>query len=149
MATYVVERSFDSRSFTAVGNVAARNILIGSTYSYIDESNLPAIAYYRIKSVNKNGSFAYSKVVLVSHSDKGKLTVYPNPVSSVMNVLHDIAERKSVLELYASNGKLVFKNAVSENATRTTLDISKLQAGSYTLKMINGASTSTVQIVKE
>jgi hypothetical protein len=68
LRSFVVERSSDGQSYMAVGQVAARGSY--SQYEFTDSSPLDAdrdvTFFYRLKLVDRDGSFRYSEVRQVS-----------------------------------------------------------------------------------
>lgn len=80
---FVVERSADSQNFTSVGLVsAAGNSQTTQVYSWLDTD--PAeLSYYRLRSVDLDGSEGLSDVVAVScGTDDRGVRIFPNPVLS-------------------------------------------------------------------
>jgi len=73
---YDVERSRDGINFSSILQSAANN---SSIYSKIDLQPLSADNYYRVKAVEQNAVFLYSKVVKVA-AEKVFITISPNPV---------------------------------------------------------------------
>ncbi|MFY7963930.1 MAG: hypothetical protein ACOVO1_03445, partial [Chitinophagaceae bacterium] len=84
---FVVERSIDGKKFDKLATVEAKGI--ASDYHFTD-NNLPKVnvIYYRLRMVDKDGSFTYSEVRLLNFkSENTNLLVYPNPVKgSNLNV---------------------------------------------------------------
>ena len=75
---YEVERSGDGRRFDKAGAVAASN---NNTYSWLDISSLPAMTYYRVKSIDLSGEIKYSGIAkIISGDEHPAITVSPNPV---------------------------------------------------------------------
>jgi hypothetical protein len=80
---FEVERSGDGNSFVKVGAVVAKG---GSANDYQlteDVTNIPGgIFYYRLKSVDKDGKYTYSKVVALRKDTKffNKISITPNPI---------------------------------------------------------------------
>jgi hypothetical protein len=62
--SFVVERSADGTTYLAVGQVTAKGSY--SQYTFTDHSPLDAdmdrVFYYRLRMVNRDGSFSYSDV---------------------------------------------------------------------------------------
>ena len=73
-----VERSTDGSSFTEIGAVKAVGSG-GNSYEFMDNKPANGINYYRLQSVDKDGSFAYSKVVSVNVGRKQSFSIVPNP----------------------------------------------------------------------
>jgi extracellular elastinolytic metalloproteinase len=81
--SYIVERSSDGTDFYTIGIIkAAGNSTAATSYAYTDETPLQGNNYYRIKQVDKNGSFTHSPVrVLVFSGLTGKINITPNPAT--------------------------------------------------------------------
>ncbi|MCB9358033.1 MAG: hypothetical protein H6506_04285 [Calditrichaeota bacterium] len=66
--TFVIERSPDGQTFLPVGQVAARGSY--SEYFFTDESPLDVdrelTFFYRIKLLNRDGTYSYSQILEVS-----------------------------------------------------------------------------------
>ncbi len=81
---YELERGFDGRHFSKIFSVAGSDDLSHKHYNYLDKSPI-AKNYYRLKQVDLDGSFEYSKVIYISASDCLKenqgISIYPNPIS--------------------------------------------------------------------
>ncbi len=76
---YEVERSVDGRTFATIGSVAARNTSGSNHYDLVDLNPLSGVTYYRLKMTDKDGTFRYSKVVVVNTRLRGVVAIYPNP----------------------------------------------------------------------
>jgi hypothetical protein len=85
-AYFQVERSTDSRSFTALGKVAgAGTTSQAQQYQYLDATARPALRYYRLAQVDVDGGTQYSPVRVVQPSEKAvtfSAQVYPNPLTA-------------------------------------------------------------------
>ncbi|MBI5914110.1 MAG: hypothetical protein HY842_01940 [Bacteroidetes bacterium] len=62
-------------------------------YSFWDEKPLPGTNYYRLRQMDFDGNFEYSKTVSVDIG-LGEITVFPNPVTAVLTVNGAISEDK-------------------------------------------------------
>jgi hypothetical protein len=149
LASFNVERSIDGRNFNSIGTVKAIKSATANSYSFIDGNVSDAIVYYRLKSVDAIGSFEYSKTIAITKSIKSLFSVYPNPVTSTVVVTHGIAGANAVCKLYSTDGKQVFTQAIKQNATQTSIDVSRLAKGSYQLTVINGIEKSSTIIIKQ
>ncbi|MBK5272405.1 MAG: T9SS type A sorting domain-containing protein, partial [Bacteroidia bacterium] len=80
---YEIERSNDEQQFFPAGTkMATENNAIEKSYSWFDTHPLTGKSFYRIKAVEKNGTYKYSKIISVTevlHINKD-LLLYPNPV---------------------------------------------------------------------
>jgi len=78
---FSVERSPDGIGWIPLGTVKAKGTSsVNVNYSYKDNSPINPIGYYRLKMVDIDGKFKYSKVVSVNLDEKAvPLVVYNNP----------------------------------------------------------------------
>ena len=90
------------------------------------EKYLPNISFY----TSNNGGV--ESIVSVEN-----VTVYPNPVQTVINVKSDSAIGE--IEIYSTSGVLQMRTSEFANETVATLNISNLQNGCYILKTNNAA----------
>ncbi|MPR33995.1 T9SS type A sorting domain-containing protein [Salmonirosea aquatica] len=80
---FVVQRSSDLQEFGDLGSIAAAGETDGRRqYSFTDMAPLPGVNYYRLRMVDKDGTYEYSKVRdVIVHSDQPTLWVTPNPTT--------------------------------------------------------------------
>ena len=94
-----------------VGFVAANEMLAGKSFSYTDVNLLSGNTYqYRLKQIDNDGSFKYSKILIVKLiSDKSTgLRVYPNPIQENSVVQYNLNKPSIVqLSVYNLQGGLI------------------------------------------
>ncbi len=64
-----VERSYDAVNFSNIGKTNARNRSTQEHYFFEDHAQLKGNAWYRIRNVDVDGKFFYSKILMVSETD--------------------------------------------------------------------------------
>jgi hypothetical protein len=62
---FIIEKSYDGQKFVTVGQQDAIVNSTSGSYTFADNSRTEANNYYRLKIVEKDGSFYYSKIVLL------------------------------------------------------------------------------------
>jgi hypothetical protein len=142
---FEVERSSDGLSFVSIGSV---NALHGSaTNSYSLTDNAPSIGYnfYRLKQINSDGQFTYSKIIKIDFSKQLLISITPNPAKNYITVTTSDVIKE--LRLISLDGKMV--NRWSNVSGTSTLDISNIAAGVYILKMITATEMQSQKIVKQ
>lgn len=78
---YEVERSADGIHFTKVNTTNALGNTT-NTYTWLDVNATAGDNFYRIKSIGKDGTVFYSKIIKVNYNDAAVgFTVYPNPTT--------------------------------------------------------------------
>jgi choice-of-anchor B domain-containing protein len=107
-----------------------------STYTSFDKNPELGINYYRLKTVDNDGSFDYSKVVGIAFSSKkSSVFLYPNPSKNRLFLSNNAyADNQNVLIMDVV-GKVVLRSTVGQG--RTGFDIENLSSGEYFL-MIDG-----------
>ena len=154
---FVVEKSADGTNFSPIGNVtAAGNSNKVLNYSLIDNNPLIGENYYRLKQVDKDGTFDYSAIVRINFSNTKSFVnnIHPNPVND--NIYFDyyaLDEDKLQIKIYDYLGRVLIDENKSVNIGKTTVhtDMSGLTKGVYILK-INTAKTDytfTQKIIKQ
>lgn len=79
---YVTEQSLDGRIFRSVGLLQATEPVAGVKEYNIVDKDAAASNFYRIRQVDRDGKYAYSKTITVN-CESGRLQVqlYPNPAA--------------------------------------------------------------------
>jgi hypothetical protein len=143
-----VERSVDGGTFTKAGAVAAAGESSNRIdYGFADAMPFEGFNYYRLKQVDKDGSFKYSHIIRVKFTANRMVRKMVNPVTSLLTVeLFKQPEENAYLRIYDLSGKLLRVERISSPIIRT--DVSRLQNGAYIMEIISGQQTETVRFVK-
>jgi len=85
---FIVERSINGKDFNKIATIKTKG---AGVYEYVDTvpfftPSRDGGVFYRLKMVDKDGSFSYSKVVSVQITSLKEIMVYPNPTSGEVNV---------------------------------------------------------------
>lgn len=146
---YEIEKSLTASNFSKIGTVNSRQL---SQSAYIDFDNAPALGwnYYRLKIIDKSGSFAYSPVRPVKF-EKGQeeVKIFPVPATDVLNVLLPSSYvNKATLMLYGIDGKFV--SSYKPTVNNVKLNMKPLSGGTYVLRIIKaGGETETHTFIKQ
>ena len=134
---YDVERSTDGIHFNKIGQVAGQNL---ANYAFPD-NNLPknSMLYYRLNMIDLDGRSRYSKIITIrldnSFSDA---VVFPNPTAGDLHIkLNEALQANSRLQITDITGRIVQQQSVSANELSIDIDIQKLSAGRYFIKILN------------
>lgn len=144
---FEMERSPDGMRFNAIGRVAAAgNSNSVLSYSFSDQQPLKGMNFYRLKEVDIDGTFAYSKVVSVSFDKNGTVILSPNPVKDVLNVQLLQANNFSAASLFDATGKQVLKQTIT--GLQLQINTTQLPKGWYVLRL-EGKVSEQHSFIKE
>jgi Glycosyl hydrolase catalytic core len=148
---FLLERSTDMHTYQVIAKVNASGIANGSRYLYDDAPAVYSPKYfYRLKMVDVDGKFEYSKVLVEYFAGKNKLTVYPAiTAGNQLNVLFDKVVGRASLSITASDGKRVKQINLVEGSGYEYVDISNLAAGMYILLLQDANGIQTSKFIKQ
>lgn len=142
---FEIERSQDAKSWNSIGRISAgKNTKALSEYDFTDIEPAKGTNYYRLKMVDLDETFAYSKIASVS-IQAVSVVIYPNPVADRLTIADAQLSQIQKVVIYNTSGKAVVS---SENAQHA-LDVSTIPKGIYvvTITYRNGTRVSQ-KIVK-
>lgn len=128
---FEIERSADARKWVLIGTEAASTASDKlQRYFFKDYNPLPGKSYYRLKMIDKDGSFAFSRIVGTElTSDAASLTVYPNPVVEKLFVQFPDYQSFKSISIFNSNGQNVYKSQIV--SADKGIDVRHLATGIY------------------
>jgi hypothetical protein len=142
---FEVERSFDGLYFSAIGNVDAANINGTNLYSYTDNAVSQETSFYRLKMIDKNGSFSYSNIIKTKAASNGKLTVFPNPAINSIRISGGGAT--GYIEITTLQGTSLKRLYIT--GSTQSLDMGGYPTGMYILKYTTNTTTLYQKVVKQ
>jgi hypothetical protein len=156
---FEIERSEDGVDFYSIGIQAGQgNSSVKHQYKYFDsEASKARYHYYRIKQVDYDGKFEYSRVVVVSPIGEGGRfwVTYPNPVGQEHTFVLEQSETSSQtgsvdVVLYSAQGVMLYlaSGSVSEISALLDKKLHGSGSGIYLLKVSNGLITETFKIIR-
>ncbi len=145
VAWHIIQKSSDGVNYVDICKVAARNS-ITDTYTVLDIHPYACKNYYRLKSVDMDGAFSVSNIIIVQYKcDKVSVIAYPNPASTQLNISG--LNAGEVVQLYSANGSMLVTQKVT--ASTQQLDMSKFATGMYEVTVFNGTEKIfTTKIIK-
>jgi hypothetical protein len=119
---FTVERSSDGFNFeplTYVDGAGNSNGLLN--YSTQDLNPFSGFSYYRLKQTDIDGAFEYSNIRVVNMDGNNDAVFFPNPSTTDLMYITSNAAIKD-LNIYAADGKLVFKQSEISNSFALNLE---------------------------
>ncbi|RIJ36899.1 T9SS type A sorting domain-containing protein [Pontibacter oryzae] len=127
---FEVERSTDGKRFIKIGEVkGAGNSSVQRKYTFSDIAPEKDVNYYRLKQVDFDGHFEYSKIIETRFKGKAtasEMMVYPNPViDNDIRVALQTSDG-AVLQIINQNGKSVYTQQLPAGMREVRLTVSEL-----------------------
>jgi hypothetical protein len=154
---FEVLRSTDSKLFTKIGFVHGNGTSSESkVYTYVDK-NVSGTMYYKLKQIDFDGTYKYSKTVVASSSKPVEFSLsqnYPNPFNPTTTISYSIPTDNFVsLKVYNVLGNEVatlVNGQITSGAHNINFNASNLASGVYyyTIKTGNFTSTKKLMLLK-
>lgn len=146
---FVLEKSRDGNTFFELAKVNGKGEN-GAAYEWTDTE--PArVNYYRLKMVDKDGTFEYSKIVVVTFDDWQKeLQAYPNPLTKGNGFFVNEAVNKiSRIAVYNLLGQLIYQGVPQTAAAEQDAYVpANMSSGVYLVQiMLKSGDVQTVRLV--
>jgi hypothetical protein len=155
-SNYVVERSNDANSFSAVATVAGNGTTsLFHNYSALDDisSFVGNVVYYRLKQTDIDGKVHFSNVVALKIKKSNQVvSVSPNPFTSYINVnMNWDASEEISARIINMQGKIVVSKTVQVNKGSNYVridNLSNLPSGNYILQLVSPNGKIIQKIMK-
>lgn len=138
---FEVERSADGIQWHTVGKVnslSEGNSTTQLDYDLTDYHPLEGTSYYRIKQVDYNGRYDYSKIrSVVIKRTLTDIVVYPNPANDVLYVSADNIQSKDIKIYNIMGQEITNQLLISTDIGKLTIDINQLTTGVYLVKTVD------------
>jgi hypothetical protein len=141
---YIIERSIDGSNYTEIGNVPAKGLTRSRYNNYTLTDALLNIQsakrfFYRLKIVDADGSYKFSKLVITTRpdGDKVQVIVYPNPVLRNTNLqIMKANSDMSLIEVFNSMGQRLYAKRMTASLYNVSVDIpSNWSPGVYMVRV--------------
>ncbi|MEM7106261.1 MAG: T9SS type A sorting domain-containing protein [Bacteroidota bacterium] len=149
-----VQRSGNSNNWETIARVdAAGTSFTSLKYEHFDRIPFSGNNYYRLKMVDNDETYEYSEIKVVkfeqTYSDESAISIYPNPVSDILNIRFEEATLISELSVFDAKGAKVYSATTDpSNKHKAALNLSILPSGFYTLTVISGHNVVSKKFVK-
>ena len=142
-----VERGTDGDNFEMIGKVPTTgNDKNGkNNYSLNDNNPAAGMNFYRLKMVDKDGKFTYSKIEKVNMVKMNAVKVFPNPATNIVT-LQGVGKYSRVRISSLQGSELMSK---SFEGDELKLNISNLPAGVYLLQLGKETFDYNVKLIKK
>jgi hypothetical protein len=145
---FSIEKSNDGINFYAIATVNANNNLVNN-YEFTDNSAIQQVAYYRLKMIDKDGSFQYSFIITLKSKVSNRLSVYPNPANNFVTVVHGAPIGNASISVIDVVGKKLQTILINSNVQQTSFTLNTvIKAGTYVLQYVDEKGVQNLQLIK-
>lgn len=145
----LVERLSEGGAFIAIGKMPA-GPQAANTYSFMDRQPNSSTNVYRIKQVDKDGRFSYSKLVSMDGERAPAVRIAPNPAKDLLQVSLPIGMGNTTITIKTISGLIVQSARTFGNTNHVKMDISGLSKGIYLVAVSSESGTEFSQkLIKE
>ncbi len=146
---YIVEVSRNGKTFSEVGTLKAVN---NTKYSFIHTEPASGTNYYRLRAVDLDNTYAFSRIISVLVENGNDIVFYPNPASTILTIdMKQISINKQItMNLIDMNGRVILKKKFTNIGQNEIIDTSKLGTGRYVLQIESdqGVIPKFVEIIR-
>ena len=145
-AKFEIEFSTDGKNWNKAGEIRIDNDVRASwefTHLNIPAGNL----YYRIKQVDEDGTFTYSRIVLLKNkANAAGYIIYPNPANGFIAISAGYeAAGKATILVYDATGRLLVNKLMK--ASSEDINTAQYPEGTYLLKLVNEGDVETYKVI--
>jgi photosystem II stability/assembly factor-like uncharacterized protein len=153
---FELQRSYGGADFTTIATIQSKNSANGANYMYDDNISTikdAEVIFYRLRMVDKDGSFDYSNVVSIHMPLKTNFIVKGNPFTDVIKMQLTTSKRENLqLNLYDASGKLMAMKSMTVAAGINELQwdgLSTLASGNYLLELRTSSDRLVQKLFKK
>jgi hypothetical protein len=131
LAAYELEGSFDGIRFFKITSIAAMQ---NDSYNFLHEQVIRQHYFYRLRMVDKDGSYQHSSIISVKQSINPTISIYPNPTSDYLIVEKSEFLSNAYLQIRGLDGKLLYN--VPFNQYMQKISLSNCKNGTYFIQLL-------------
>ncbi len=154
---FVVERSTDNTNFSPITtHDAVGNSQVAQRYDIDDQAVLPNINYYyRIKTVNVDGTTSHTNSVVASLKKAGNVqtvNLFPNPLhtgSATIEVTSELDKEASIIVYDAVGQRILARNINIQRGLNTyQLEVQDWPSGLYYIHLSSADASTVKELIK-
>jgi hypothetical protein len=148
---FELEMSSDGISFAPLATIPSKgNSTNAQDYEYVHLRPATGITWYRLKQVDFDGGFKYSRIIVVEIM-KGELQpfIYPVPGRESITLNFGTVISAADIEILTIDMKLVKRETRRGTMIRTELSVSDLKPGLYFIRVKRKERIDVLRFIKE
>lgn len=147
---FEIERADESLSFHTIASPidGKGDVNVAASYTYTDHTPVRGKNYYRLKSIDIDGTHTYSDVIMVyAGKNDNTIKLYPNPNEKIFTLeLQDDMSLPVKLSLVDRLGRDLYHEVITSNTTQIQLPAA-VETGIYFVKLSSARKQEVLPIV--
>lgn len=138
-----IEHSINGKNWTNIGTVAAKGeskSLSSYSFSHVDPVNGENL--YRLKMIDLDETFAYSRIVSLNFGGDGSISFYPNPATDLLQINIKEWNKVVAVKMIDMNGRTAYSSLSA--GLHKTIDVRSLSQGMYLVEIRKADGNFTV-----
>ena len=134
---FEVQKSQNKQDWASIDFVIAKDNNEVNSYNYLDRQPHEGVNYYRLKQLDFDGAYEYSKIIAINNNKlnkKSTAAVYPNPSQGLINIT--AADGIDYIEIIDPLGRII--NQYTTATTGNNLQIKLDSKGLYIVRTRSG-----------
>lgn len=141
-AGYAIERSADGNNYNQVGFVQETSANENEkSYVFNDDKAGTYPWYYRIKQVDINDSYSYSKTIFIKGDKNNSLRVFASEDGATIHIYGSVTESTAAFQLVSSSGQQIMSKPINQQVT--DIPVNSLSKGIYHYRVIDNTNKVT------
>ncbi|GGM96539.1 hypothetical protein GCM10010967_32770 [Dyadobacter beijingensis] len=139
---FEIEHGTNGKSWQQIGVTAAKGP--GNRYEFSHDHPRAGTNLYRLKMVDNDGTFAYSKVVSVAFDKENTVAVFPNPAAGAFSIAWPASQQILLVRLKNGAGTTVQS---FEKPAGNQIGLKGVRAGIYVVEIETASEKYTGKVV--
>lgn len=132
---FEIEYSQDAIRFSQIGMVAPQNFP-GGTYHFSHHTMVKNTMYYRLKMMDQDDSFRYSKMISADRHGQNLGVSFVRPSFIDNRIMHVVLDEPFLsVELVAVNGNVLFKQDITNKTGKIEVPVGEMASGMYVVRL--------------
>ena len=134
---YEIQHSNSIEQFNNLGSTVTDG---KRNYSWLHNTPVTGVNYYRLKLICTDGTVKYSSIQKVNFTKNASVSVYPNPVSGILNIniTGIMLNKPASISFLSIDGKILSQKKIAALNQLESIDVSLYPQGEYLLKITCG-----------
>lgn len=153
-ALFEVHQGISPENFKTIGTVKSRgNSSTLTTYTFTDDQSPAGRNFYRLKMIDTDGRYTYSKTIVVETGAIATINIYPNPVQNKLCItVQGLKTNDYSWYIRDINGKKIITGKIATNTgipSTTQINLGVLSKGTYIISIENSKDKKTQLFIKQ